>query len=171
MKLLTLRTGLGAAALAGCGSSSAPAAATVPVAATSSAPAPVATKTVQAPAPTPVKTVYVQPKPARTVYVQPVAPVQQFTNAVSVVDQLYQDITDHAYPAAWALGGRYIGGQSYDSWVAGYSTTASVSLYDTSEFGSGQVTAYLSAVQTDGSTRTYYVTDGVITSADIAQTS
>ena len=59
--------------------------------------------------------------------------------------------------------------------MAGYATTASVSLYDTADFGSGEVTAYLSAVQTDGTTRTYsgtyYVTNGVITSASIAQTS
>jgi hypothetical protein len=44
-------------------------------------------------------------------------------------------------------------------------------MYNSSNWGSGDVTAYLSALQTDGSTRTYYVTNGVITSASIAQSS
>jgi hypothetical protein len=106
----------------------------------------------------------------------PAAPVQpQFTNSVAVVSQFYQDITDHNYVAAWALGGKYIGGQDYSSWVAGYSTTASVSLYSFSDWGSGKVTTYLSALQSDGTTRTYYgtyyVSNGVIISASIAQTS
>ena len=59
--------------------------------------------------------------------------------------------------------------------MAGYGTTASITLYSQSNWGSGEVTTYLSAVQTDGSTRTYYgtyyVSNGVITSASIAQTS
>ena len=104
------------------------------------------------------------------------APVQpQFTNSVAVVSQFYQDITDHNYAAAWALGGKYIGGQDYSSWVAGDGTTASVSLYSFSDWGSGKVTTYLSALQSDGTTRTYYgtyyVSNGVIISASIAQTS
>jgi hypothetical protein len=59
--------------------------------------------------------------------------------------------------------------------VAGYATTVSITLYDAANFGSGEVTAYLSALHSDGSTTTYYgtyyVTSGVITSASIAQTS
>lgn len=106
----------------------------------------------------------------------PVTPAPaQFTNSVAVVDQFYQDITDRNYAAAWALGGDNIGGQDYASWVNGYATTASISLYDQSEFGSGQVRAYLSAVQADGTTRTYAgtytVSGGVITGASITQTS
>ena len=67
------------------------------------------------------------PVPAKTVYVQPAqqapapAPVQpQFTNAVAVVAQYYQDITNHDYQAAWAMGGSNVsGGVGYDAWVAG----------------------------------------------------
>ena len=54
-------------------------------------------------------------------------------------------------------------------------TTASITMYNSSNWGSGEVTTSLSAVQSDGSTRiyygTYYVSNGVITSANIAQTS
>ena len=61
------------------------------------------------------------------------------------------------------------------AWVAGYATTASLSMYNTSTWNSGEVTTYVSALQSDGSTRTYYgtyyVSNGVITSAGIAQTS
>jgi hypothetical protein len=90
--------------------------------------------------------------------------------------QYYQDITDHSYSAAWAMGGSNVsGGVGYDAWVAGYATTASITMYNSSNWGSGEVTTYLSAMQTDGTTNTYYgtyyVTNGVITSASIAQES
>ena len=103
-------------------------------------------------------------------------PAQQFTNGSAVVAQYYQDITDHNYSAAWAMGGSNVsGGVGYNAWVAGYGTTASITMYNSSNWGSGEVTTYLSAVQSDGSTRTYYgtyyVSNGVITSANIAQTS
>ncbi len=92
--------------------------------------------------------------------------------ALSVVDQFYQDITDHNYSSAWSLGGDNLsGGVGYDAWVAGYATTVSITLYDTANFGSGEVTAYLNALQSNGSATTYYVTNGVITSSSIAQTS
>ena len=55
--------------------------------------------------------------------------------------------------------------------MAGYGTTASITLYNQSDWGSGKVTSYLSALQSDGWTLTYYVTNGVITSASIAQES
>jgi hypothetical protein len=102
------------------------------------------------------------------------APAQQFTNAQAVVDQFYQDITDRNYAGAWALGGDNIGGTDYNAWVAGYDTTASITLSNWSEWGSGQVQTTLSAVQSDGSVRTYTgtytVSGGVIASADITQT-
>ena len=92
-----------------------------------------------------------------------------------MVSQFYQDISDRDYQGAWALGGDNIGGSSYSSWVTGYSTTASISLGEFSQFGSHQVQVDLSALQTDGSTRayagTYTVENGVITAADIVQTS
>ena len=76
--------------------------------------------TTPAPAPAPAKIVYV-PVPAS-------AP-SSIVNAEAVVTQYYQDITDHNYSAAWALGGSNLsGGAGYSSWVAGYATTASISL-------------------------------------------
>jgi hypothetical protein len=133
--------------------------------------APMATTPSPVASPSPVYVpVYVTPTP---VYAPP-----QYTNALSVVDQYYQDITDQNYQAAWNLGGDNLNGNNsgnYASWVAGYSTTASISLYDSAPFGSGEVTTYLSALQSDGTTTTYYgtyyVSDGVITSANISQTS
>ena len=142
---------------------------------------PAPTKTVIAPpSPVPTKTVTAPPAPVQTpAWQQPSsAPVAQpqFTNGSAVVAQYYQDITDHNYSAAWAMGGSNVsGGVGYDAWVAGYATTASITMYNSSNWGSGEVTTYLSALQTDGSTRTYYgtyyVSNGVITSASIAQTS
>ena len=136
------------------------------------------TVTTPKPKPTPVKTIYVQPVQQVPVQQAPPAPApQQFTNSVAVVDQFYQDITDHNYAAAWALGGSNLShGAGYESWVSGYSTTtASITLYDQTDWGSGTVHAYLSALQLDGSTRTYVgtytVSNGVIVSANIAQTS
>ena len=97
-------------------------------------------------------------------------------NAEAVVTQFYQDITAHNYQAAWALGGDNLnGGVGYGTWVAGYATTASISLGTFSSPSSDQVSVSLSAVQTDGSTTTYQgtytVQSGVIVSANITQTS
>jgi hypothetical protein len=105
----------------------------------------------------------------------PAAPAPQFTNSSAVVAQFYQDITDHNYAAAWTLGGDNIGGSDYNSWVAGYDTTVSISLSNTSLWDSGQVHSDLSALQSDGTvktyTGTYTVSNGVIVGADIVQTS
>jgi len=102
------------------------------------------------------------------------APQPQFANAVAVVTQFYQDITDHNYPAAWAAGGRNVsGGVGYDAWVAGYGTTESISLGAFSSFGSGQVQTVLSALQADGAvntyTGTYTVQSGIVVAAHIVQ--
>jgi hypothetical protein len=102
------------------------------------------------------------------------APQPQFANAAAVVTQFYQDITDHNYAAAWALGGRNIsGGVGYNAWVAGYGTTEALTLYNQTDWGSGQVHAYLRAFQTDGTIRyytgTYTVQNGVIVAAHIVQ--
>jgi len=133
------------------------------------APSPVPTKTVTAP-PAPEQTSAWQ-QPSSALVAQP-----KFTNGSAVVAQYYQDITDHNYSAAWAMGGSNVsGGVGYDAWVAGYSTTQSITMYNSSNWGSGEVTTYLSAVQADGTMRTYYgtyyVTKGVITSANVARTS
>jgi hypothetical protein len=67
------------------------------------------------------------------------------------------------------------GGVGYDSWVAGYSTTASITLGTYSYWGANGVQASLIATQTDGTVKTYSgtytVSNGVIVSASITQTS
>ena len=107
------------------------------------------------------------------------APAQpQLTNGPAVVLQYYQDVTDQEWSAAWAIGGSNIAaqnGQTYASWVAGYATTASISVIDSGTYSNGSVWTTISAAQTDGSARTYsgtYTVDnGVIVSASITQTS
>ena|SRR5487761_799794 len=182
-KLLTAAgaslAGLAITSVAACGTAATAAATrTVRVTQTATAkPVPTVTKTVTAkPVPTVTKAATTAPAVSVSAPVpQPPAP-PQYTNALSVVDQFYQDITDHNYTAAWSLGGDNLnGGVGYDAWVSGYAATVSITLYDTANFGSGEVTAYLNALQSSGATTTYYgtyyVTNGVITSASIAQTS
>src|SRR5437016_831232 len=87
--------------------------------------------------PAPTKTVTAPPSPVPTpAWQQPSAPAPaqpQFTSSIAVVNQFYQDITDRNYSAAWALGGSNLsGGVGYDAWVAGYGTTASITLYSQS---------------------------------------
>jgi len=127
------------------------------------------------PVPVPTVTVTARPAVPAAAPAASVAPAPAFTDASAVVDQYYADITAQSYWAAWLLGGDNIGGGSYAGWVAGFDTTESITLYDASDWNSGEVTAYLSAVQDDGTVNTYYgsyyVSGGVITSADIQQTS
>ncbi|WP_370135846.1 hypothetical protein [Streptacidiphilus sp. EB103A] len=136
-------------------------AATTPTAVTprTTAPAPARTSPAAAPAAPP-------PAPA------PATPAQQI-NAEAVVTQYYQDLTDHNYAAAWALGGANIAGESYSQYVAGFGTTASISLGTVSRFGSDQVSAVLYATQSDGSVKvfdgTYTVSGGVLVGAAIKQ--
>ena len=158
-------------ALAGCGS-----AAALPA---PKASAPTVTMTVGASAKTTTRTATPPPAtmPAAAASRAPAPlPQPQFANATAVVTQFYQDITDRNYQAAWALGGDNLnGGVGYSKWVAGYATTASISLGTFSSPNSDQVSVSLSAVQTDGSTTTYLgtytVQNGVIVSANITQTS
>jgi hypothetical protein len=135
-------------ALAGCGS-----AAALPA---PKAPAPTVTTTVFAPAKTITVTRTATPPPATTAAAPAPQPQPQFANATAVVTQFYQDITDHNYTAAWALGGNNVsGGVGYDAWVAGYGTTESISLGTFSYFGSDQVQTGLSALQTSDAVYTY----------------
>ena len=140
----------------------APAATPKPAHTGGAAPATPAPRVIVVPAP-----VYAAPAPA------PAQPAY-FTDATSVVTQFYQDITDHNYSGAWALGGSIIGGGSYSGWVAGYSTTESVSLGTFSAFGSNQVRVRLTALQSGGWVKTYEgtytVSGGVIVAASIVQT-
>ena len=182
-KLLTAAgaslAGLAITSATACGTAATAAATrTVRVTQTAAAkPVPTVTRTVTAkPVPTVTKAATTAPAVSVSAPVPPPPAAPQYTNALSVVDQFYQDITDHNYTAAWSLGGDNLnGGVGYDAWVSGYATTVSITLYDTANFGSGEVTAYLNALQSSGSTTTYYgtyyVTNGVITSASIAQTS
>ncbi|MFI6359892.1 hypothetical protein ACIBJF_46710 [Streptomyces sp. NPDC050743] len=105
----------------------------------------------------------------------PAAPRPHLANASAVVSQYYQDITDHDYAAAWALGGSHIAGTTYDRWVAGFATTQSITLGTISEFGASRVHAVLYATQTDGTLKTYAgdytVADGILVGASIRQTS
>jgi hypothetical protein len=153
-------------ALAGCGS-----AAALPA---PKAPAPTVTMTVFAPAKTITITRTATPAPATTAAAPEPQPQPQFANATAVVTQFYQDITDHNYTAAWALGGNNVsGGVGYYAWVAGYGTTESISLGTFSYFGPGQVQTVLSALQTSGAvytyTGTYTVQNGIIIAAHIVQ--
>jgi len=115
------------------------------------------------------------PAPSQQAPQESTAPTQN-ASAEAVVTQFYQDINDHNYQAAWALGGSNLsGGVGYSKWVAGYATTVSISLGTFSPAGLDQVAVSLSALQTDGSTTTYQgtytVQNGVIVSANITQTS
>ena len=163
---LLVGSALAVLALAGCGS-----AAALPAPKT---PAPTVTMTVFAPAKTITITRTATPPPATTAAAPAPQPQPQFANATAVVTQFYQDITDHNYTAAWALGGNNVsGGVGYDAWVAGYGTTESISLGTFSYFGSGQVQTVLSALQTSGAvytyTGTYTVQNGIIVAAHIVQ--
>ena len=117
----------------------------------------------------------------KIVHAQPAAPAPapapqpQLTNASAVVMQFYQDLSNHDYADAWSLGGDNIGGSDYNGWAAGYATTASITVTSYGTWNDGTVWADISALQTDGTTRTYSgtytVANGVIVSANITQTS
>ncbi|HEY1702832.1 MAG TPA: hypothetical protein VGG75_24260 [Trebonia sp.] len=134
-----------------------------------------------APATTPAALATAAPSAAPTATAAPAAapasasPSTALTDASAVVTQFYADISDGDYQDAWDLGGDNIAGTTYAQWVAGYSTTASISLGTVSSFGPGQLQAEIIADQDDGTVNayegTYTVENGVIVSADITQTS
>lgn len=113
------------------------------------------------------------PAPTQAAPAPTQAPNPGLSDPVAVVTQFYADITAHNYGAAWTLGGDNIAGTSYANWVAGYGTTAAIAVTSAENSGSDQVTASISATQTDGSVRnysgTYTVQNGVIVSAQITQ--
>lgn len=105
---------------------------------------------------------------------QPATPAM--TNGVAVVTQYYQDISDGNYSAAWALGGRNIAalnGQTYNSWVAGYGTTANINITSSGAWDANRVWCDISATQDSGAVYDYYgtynVAGGVIVSAHVRQ--
>jgi len=146
--LVAVLIGAGAAA---CG---VPSVVGVPVA------APVSTTVVAVPAP-----VYVQP-PAYT------APTD--TAEARTVVAYYDAINRRDFATAWSLGGsRIAGGGGYAKYVNGFATTSWDTLTVTDVRGS-TVSVVLSAVQTDGSIRTfagtYTVSGGVITGSHMTRT-
>jgi hypothetical protein len=118
--------------------------------------------------------------PAAAAPVQSAAPAAQqpgqdgYVGDANVVEQYLGDISSGDYTDAWALGGGNIAGADYDTWVAGYATTTSITADSVTELGDGAVQASFTATQSDGGTTsyagTYYVSGGVITSASITQT-
>lgn len=160
------------AAAVGCGSQAYKPAAAPTVTVTKSVPAKAAARATPSATPKPTPTVTATARPSAA----PPAPAVGLTNAEAVVAQFYQDITDGNYGAAWALGGdNTSNGVSYAGWVAGYSTTASITLSTFSQFGASTVYTSLTATQTDGTVNTYSgtytVSNGVIVAADIVQMS
>jgi hypothetical protein len=100
---------------------------------------------------------------------------QPLANADAVVTQYYQDLSNGDYADAWILGGVNIAGTDYNTWVAGYATTTSVTLNTESQWNSDTVGVNITATQSDGGSTSYQgnltVEGSVITSADITQTS
>ena len=125
----------------------------------------------------PVTIINQAPQPGSTVYV-PIpsyAPAYVTTNQ-GVVQQYYDYLNTKNFSAAWAMGGRYIGGSDYASWAAGYATTSWITLSTWDYYpGYNAVGVTITAGQSDGSVRTYAgsytVSGGVITSASITQAS
>ena len=98
-----------------------------------------------------------------------------YAGDVNVVKQYLADVSSGDYSDAWAMGGVNIAGTDYNSWVAGYATTTSVTLDSDTDLGNGAVQVSFTATQSDGGSTsyagTYYVNNaGVITSASITQT-
>ena len=82
-------------------------------------------------------------------------------------------INRHDYARAWTLGGRN-STSSYSAFKQGFGTTAKDTLTIDSVSGN-VVTAQLTALQTDGTVKTYHgdytVRNGVITNFDVQQIS
>jgi hypothetical protein len=95
------------------------------------------------------------------------------TAPAATVRAYYRAINNHNYARAWHLGGRFTG-SSYSAFAAGFQGTAHDKVSILSLTGN-VVTARLAARQTDGSVRTYqgtyWVTHGVITRFNVAQSS
>lgn len=132
----------------------------------STSPTPTVTTTVTAPPPGPSSTTPA-PSPTPT---RPGSPTEH--DAATVVSAYFDAINAHDYRAAWNLGGKNLG-SSYAAFVQGFAGTADDTVRITGTTGS-TVALTLTAVQTDGSVKTYAgtytVSGGVIVSADVRQT-
>ncbi|MGK3208721.1 hypothetical protein [Amycolatopsis sp. MEPSY49] len=114
--------------------------------------------------------------PPQTVYVpQPPAYIAPADTAVArTVVAYYDALNRRDFATAWSLGGsRIAGGGGYAKYVNGFATTSWDTLTVTDVRGS-TVSVVLSAVQTDGSIRTfagtYTVSGGVITGSHMTRT-
>lgn len=120
------------------------------------------------------RTANTMPAPAQQAPVEGPPPQAPLANAAAVVTQYYQDLSNGDYADAWALGGVNIAGTDYNTWVAGYATTTSVTLNTESQWNSSTVSVSITATQSDGGSTSYQgtitVEGGVITSANITQT-
>jgi hypothetical protein len=87
------------------------------------------------------------------------------------VGAYFAALNDHDYVKAWDLGGRYTG-SAYTGYVNGFGTTAKDTVTIVSVSGS-VVTARITAMQTDGTVKTYQgtytVNKGVITQFNVQQ--
>ena len=94
------------------------------------------------------------------------------SDPASVVQAYFSAVNDGDYSRAWQLGGSNLG-ESYPAFVQGFGTTAHDTVTILSSSGN-VVTAQLSALQSDGSTKTfagtYTVNSGVITASNVQQT-
>jgi len=125
-----------------------------------------ATSTTVVAVPAAPQTVYVQQPPA---YVAPGDTVEART-----VIAYYDAINRRDFATAWSLGGsRIAGGGGYAKYADGFATTSWATVTVTDVRGS-TVSVVLSAVQTDGSTRTfsgtYTVSGGVIAGSHMTRT-
>ena len=141
----------------------------------SSAPAPGATPAPTAPSPTAPAPSPAPPAPSPSP--PGASPPGPATSPSAIVIAYFDAINARDYQTAWNLGGRNAGG-SYSSFVIGFSTTrmVSVQILDTSgDIGTGVVTAQVTSLETDGSTKvfrgTYTVRNGVITNFNVRQVS
>jgi hypothetical protein len=94
------------------------------------------------------------------------------SDPAAVVQAYFSAINNRDYATAWRLGGSNLG-ESYSAFVQGFGTTANDTVTILSTSGN-VVTAQLSALQSDGSTKTfagtYTVTNGAIASSEVRQT-
>lgn len=128
------------------------------------------------PAPATSTTVVAVPAAPQTVYVQqpPVYVAPGDTAEARTVIAYYDAINRRDFATAWSLGGsRIAGGGGYTKYVNGFATTSWDTVTVTDVRGS-TVSVVLSALQIDGSTRTfsgtYTVSGGVIAGSQMTRT-
>ena len=121
-------------------------------------------------------TVVAVPVAPRTVYVQqpPVYVAPADTSEAHTVSAYYDAINRRDFATAWSLGGsRIAGGGGYAKYANAFATTSWDTVTVTDVRGS-TVSVVLSALQTDGSTRTfsgtYTVSGGVLAGSHMTRT-